>query len=850
MQVRSIFLFKKIIIFLIFLAPFLSFTQNNIIEKVLDTTSVVKPVAIPMTNVVKKIEESNVELEKIESRIKRISSIKEIDSLLPEYISYIKKQKKQTQAYIKGNPNKQKITYLIKNWENYYLHFENWENTISKQEDDYAIFIEKGEFMEQTWNLTYKAAVSEKIPYEVLNNIKRIWFRIKKVQKTIFNQKNKLLSLESKVNKQKTYVNNVIEELSDLKKSEVYNVFHLRHQPLWKTSFQSEDDIEIEKVLMETVPKKLTGVFSLIINNENGIYLFLITIVLIILLFRFLKKTYRNHSFNEQDKDLQNAKDVVLNHSVSSIVYMSLFVAYFFFKAAPILLIQILLLMILIASVPLVQPFIFKRFKKVIYAIILLFIFDIIKSYVWFSPVQYRFYLILEAVFLIILLFVFTYPYQKTRKMKIGNFGLFLIRVTPVLYFMGIISIVSNILGYTNLAEMAIRISVHSAVITVVFYGYLMISGGVVIGLIHNHFSKRESFDPDLKFKIEKRALTAIRVVVLIYWIFFFLNMIDLWAPLTEYLTIKFSAPLQIGTVTFTIGSILIFILILTISFLITSFISFTLDGETLKFLKLPKGIPSAISLVIRYFIIGFGFVLALSSLGIDLGKFNLMAGALGLGIGFGLQTVISNFVSGLILVFERPILPGDTVEVNNLLGTVKRIGVRSSTISTFDGAEVVVPNNNLIADDLINWTLSDNIKRVEILIGTTYGSNPNEILKILSDIASENNDVLKDPPPQVLFSDFGDSSLNFQLRFWVSYEIGLQVKSDVSIAVYNKFKELGIEIPFPQQDIYIKDMPVQLKKTTALVKPEKKENISNKKSNQIIEPLPGDATSGEDQDL
>jgi len=211
---------------------------------------------------------------------------------------------------------------------------------------------------------------------------------------------------------------------------------------------------------------------------------------------------------------------------------------------------------------------------------------------------------------------------------------------------------------------------------------------------------------------------------------------------------------------------------------------------------------------VIRYFVIAFGIVLALSSLGIDLSKFNLMAGALGLGIGFGLQTVVSNFISGLILVFERPIHIGDTVEVNNLLGTVNRIGVRSSSIITFDGAEVVVPNNNLIANDLINWTLSDNIKRVEIIVGTTYGSDPNKVLEILLGEVMKNENALKDPAPQALFSEFGDSSLNFKLRFWVNFDVALSTKSLVAIGVYNEFAKQGIEIPFPQRDLHIKNMP------------------------------------------
>ena len=122
------------------------------------------------------------------------------------------------------------------------------------------------------------------------------------------------------------------------------------------------------------------------------------------------------------------------------------------------------------------------------------------------------------------------------------------------------------------------------------------------------------------------------------------------------------------------------------------------------------------------------------------------------------------------------------------------------------DGAEVVVPNNSLISNDLINWTLSNNIKRIEVLVGASYDSDPNSILKILAEAAAGNAEVLKNPPPQALFSEFGDSSLNFRLRFWVHYEVGLQTKSEVSIAIYNRFKEQGIEIPFPQRDIHIRD--------------------------------------------
>jgi small-conductance mechanosensitive channel len=251
---------------------------------------------------------------------------------------------------------------------------------------------------------------------------------------------------------------------------------------------------------------------------------------------------------------------------------------------------------------------------------------------------------------------------------------------------------------------------------------------------------------------------------------------------------------------------------VLTLSFVISNTISMIVDGGVLNFLKLPKGIPAAISMVLRYIVIAFGFILALSVLGVDLSQFNLMAGALGLGIGFGLQTIISNFVSGLILVFERPILPGDIVEVENLIGNVTNIGVRSSKVRTFDGAEVIVPNNNLISNDLINWTLSDSNKRLEIKIGAAYGSDPNIILKLLIEEAVKNEFTVENPPPVAFFDEFGDSSLNFRLLVWVPYDKGLISKSNISVGIYNSFKENNIEIPFPQRDVHIKEA-VALKK-------------------------------------
>jgi small-conductance mechanosensitive channel len=158
-----------------------------------------------------------------------------------------------------------------------------------------------------------------------------------------------------------------------------------------------------------------------------------------------------------------------------------------------------------------------------------------------------------------------------------------------------------------------------------------------------------------------------------------------------------------------------------------------------------------------------------------------------------------------LILLYERPIQVGDTVEVGALTGEVRRIGIRSSTVRTFQGAEVIVPNANLISEQVVNWTLSDRQRRIEIPIGIAYGTDPQRVLAILTEVAKASPEVLQDPEPLALFRGFGDSSLNFELRVWTALSNFLEVHSHIALAVNAALEEAKIEIPFPQRVVSIK---------------------------------------------
>jgi small-conductance mechanosensitive channel len=202
---------------------------------------------------------------------------------------------------------------------------------------------------------------------------------------------------------------------------------------------------------------------------------------------------------------------------------------------------------------------------------------------------------------------------------------------------------------------------------------------------------------------------------------------------------------------------------------------------------------------------------MAASVLGLTATQLTVLFGALGVGIGFGLQNIVNNLVSGLILVFEQPLKVGDRVEASGNLGIVKRIGVRATVLRTFDGAEVIVPNSDLTSKEVTNWTLSDPISRIEVRVGVAYGSDPDQVIAVLRQVATENSRVLREPEPLPLMVGFGDSSLDFRLLCWTRDEDRLEIVSEVHLSVNAALRDAGIEIPFPQRDLHVKSVTAPL---------------------------------------
>ena len=271
----------------------------------------------------------------------------------------------------------------------------------------------------------------------------------------------------------------------------------------------------------------------------------------------------------------------------------------------------------------------------------------------------------------------------------------------------------------------------------------------------------------------------------------------------------EFLDGVSFGEFTISPGDIFAAIVVLVVALFVTRVLRRILTDRVLPRTRLDPGVRFSISAAASYAGVALAILLSISALGLDLSNLAIIAGALSVGIGFGLQNVVNNFVSGVLLLIERPIKVGDWVIVGNYEGTVRRISVRSTEIETFDRSEVIVPNSDLIASPVVNWTHKTRTARLKVPVGVAYGTDTRKVHDILLDLAKRHEKVASHPEPYVLFRSFGDSSLNFELRVYVpDVDYFLSVPSDLNFAIDEAFREEGIEIPFPQRDIHIKEQP------------------------------------------
>ncbi len=401
-----------------------------------------------------------------------------------------------------------------------------------------------------------------------------------------------------------------------------------------------------------------------------------------------------------------------------------------------------------------------------------------------------------------------------------------LARTTGIIVLLTLVllgAFVAELLGFRNLSMAAVQATAGTLIALGIF--------GLVRRLLRELYDGLNSGRHPWHRRFRQRlALNAgdpvpgliwVRLITsLVLWIALLVVVSHLWGLPDAYFQ-RFYTWIAEG---FTVGSlrvnparIVLALLTLTALLMLSGWVRSRLRRRWLTRTTMDRGAREATVTIIGYLGVALAFIIALAVAGFEFTNLAIIAGALSVGIGFGLQAIVNNFVSGLILLFERPIKTGDWIVVGNTEGYVKRISIRSTMIQTFDRADVIVPNSDLIANQVTNWMLYDPRGRIRVPVGVAYGSDTEKVRDLLLEIANTHPEVITDgtsPTPRVLFLQFGDSSLNFELRCHIkNIDMRRIVISDVNFAIDKAFREHGVEIPFPQRDVHIRDWPDEKKK-------------------------------------
>src|SRR6516164_5404053 len=647
--------------------------------------------------------------------------------------------------------------------------------------------------LDKTWQATLQAAKQPGTPPPVLQNVQSVVDSIARTRQATESVRAHVLDLQSRISEQEARVRTALSLIEQGQNRALKSIFVRDSPPIW--SLQTGLGTEWAQHSGESFSLQLKASAAFI---KRLPFTFLIHALFIVLMATTLHWMQRRIGKLAQEKpDLQRALPI-LDLPVSTAFALSILIMPSVYAQAPRLIQALMGTVTLIPTVAVLRRLLLRASYPILNGLVILYFVGIIRVLTASLPVLGRFIFLGQVlgatVFVIWVLRSWHLPAEAAQThgliwrtiRTVAKIGLVIL---PVAFL-------ANIFGYVNLGNLLGIIFLRSVYLAAVFYTVIRIIEGLIIVALHVRPLGSSRVISLHRPMLQRRACRLLEFLAFLFWLNLLLNFFGLRNPLIASIGAALNANLAIGSFNITLGGILAFLITVWASFLVSRFLRFVLEEDVYHHLHLARGIPYAISTMLHYAILLVGFFVALGALGIDLTKLTILVGAFTVGIGFGLQNIINNFVSGLILLFERPIKVGDVIDVGGNVGEVSRIGIRASVIRTADGSEVIVPNGSLISSQVTNWTFSDRKRAVEVSVNVTGGADPQHVVELLKSTAAAHPGVAKEPSPHVYVTNFSAGALTFQLRAWIDrYEDLAQLRSDLSLAVNSALARENIAI-------------------------------------------------------
>jgi small-conductance mechanosensitive channel len=529
-------------------------------------------------------------------------------------------------------------------------------------------------------------------------------------------------------------------------------------------------------------------------KNETTVHIIAIAFLLLVVAWILYNKYKTVKHFEHKEIVIDHARFVYKKPVVSALLMATTIIPYFYdhppvFVAECFFLITTILVLIMVKD-----HFPLSLFHFLHQLFWLTVIYSLSNLLIQIADVD-RYVIFLLSIACIVFALIF---YKRIQKEPQGHLKYTKLTLW-IFIIMQFISLVLNVTGRFSLAKIVGITAVFNLWLTMSLYFIIRIIIQVLYLQLHTKRAERSFISLVDYNTLQNRFRSILSVFATLLWLFFLLQNLNIDDWVHDWLSDALTQQRTMGGASFTLGGFVIFFVVIWVSSMLSRLISYFYDisAQHSNDLAALKKKNRASTLLIRIGVFTVGFLLAVAASGFPLDKLTIIFSAFGVGIGFGLQNVTNNLVSGMILAFEKPIQIGDIIEVNNRTGTVKEIGIRSSKLATGEGSEIIIPNGDLISQNVVNWTLSNTNRQVDILVSVALGTEISKVTQILKDLLTNRDDIMSHPEPQVFLNGITDKSIDFKVLFWAAdLSDYLELRSRILSGIYENFTKEGIRMP------------------------------------------------------
>jgi potassium efflux system protein len=765
--------------------------------------------SVPVPEVARQAEEVARLLRDFDTLVGKGATIETIEKRLPDFAARIAAQGEVTERQLEAAVAGSVLDGMTTQWQATRAELVGYVNILAERATALERAAQRLDALRETWTRGRADARASRAPTPVIERIDGVLASIANARSRLQEQRSATLVLQDRVAREVARCEGVLERIAATRQAAAGRLGDRDSVPLWQRGQIALATRDLPERIRDALTADVAQLRQFARDQRWKIPLHVALFFGLLLLTRAARRRARREiPSGEPLAAIARA----LDRPVSAALVLSLLASIVIY-APPVpraagALAQIVML---VPSVRIVQLLVDPQRVAGLYVLGAFFLADLVRHFASAVPLLGQQVFVLEMLTAVVLLagWVVLGWVRRDSEARVDEIpGQGVRWLLGMLLFLFSGALVAGVAGYMRLALLLGSGVLGNGYIAMVLYAGVRVGDGLVtfvLGVPPFRYLRMVQHHRPL---LERRGRRLLRWLGVMGWAFLALRYFGLWTSAVTLTQTALGAELRWGALTVSLGDVVALVLTIGAVFALSSLLRFTLQEDVYPHLNLGRGLPNALSSLLHYALLLGGFLLGLAVLGVDLTKITIVVGALGVGIGFGLQGVVNNFVSGLIVLFERRIDLGDAVQIGQVSGRLESLGARSCTVRTWEGAEVIVPNASLVSENVTNWTLSDRSRRIDLPVGVAYGTSPAKVIDVLLGVARAHPLVRSHPEPMALFLGFGDSALQFELRAWTGqFDLWLRTRSELAVALYTALGDAGIEIPFPQREVRLRQM-------------------------------------------